>query len=362
MARGRRAARIDPLLPEDRVDFDAVRVRKERLLHRAYEGWKNRATTRGFQEFVAAGQSPGWTTTSSTRRSRTRTDGRPWYEWEPELVARDPSALARWRDRLKDGISYHSFVQYAFEIQWQACSAACREHGHAADRRRADLRGARQRRRLGAARAVLPGRARAGRWSSRECRPTTSARRASSGEIPLYRVGGPRRRRLFVVGRAAFVSCSAASISCGSTISAASRPTGRSRPARRPRPRGDGCPGRAITFFEAIRRRLGSLPLVAEDLGVITPAVEALRDDFGLPGMRVLQFGFGADPGADKDLPHRHVPHCVVYTGTHDNDTTKGWFTSTEVATTQSRAGDRSRASVRPALCESETTARSTGT
>jgi 4-alpha-glucanotransferase len=55
-----------------------------------------------------------------------------------------------------------------------------------------------------------------------------------------------------------------------------------------------------------------------------------------LPGMRVLQFGFSADAGAEKHLPHRFVPHCVVYTGTHDNDTTRGWFTSTDVATTQS--------------------------
>ena len=86
-------------------------------------------------------------------------------------------------------------------------------------------------------------------------------------------------------------------------------------------------PGPGHHFFEALRRRLGALPLIAEDLGVITPAVEALRDEFDLPGMRVLQFGFGPDPAADKALPHRYVPHCVVYTGTHDNDTTKGWFT-----------------------------------
>ncbi len=93
-------------------------------------------------------------------------------------------------------------------------------------------------------------------------------------------------------------------------------------------------PGRA--FFEALRRRLGSLPLIAEDLGMITPGVEALRDEFSLPGMRVLQFGFGPDPGAEIELPHRFVNHCVAYTGTHDNDTTKGWFTETHVATTQS--------------------------
>ena len=94
--------------------------------------------------------------------------------------------------------------------------------------------------------------------------------------------------------------------------------------------------GPGSKFFEALRRRLGHLPLIAEDLGLITPGVEALRDEFSLPGMRVLQFGFSADAGAEKHLPHRFVPHCVVYTGTHDNDTTRGWFTSTDVATTQS--------------------------
>jgi 4-alpha-glucanotransferase len=70
--------------------------------------------------------------------------------------------------------------------------------------------------------------------------------------------------------------------------------------------------------------------------------VEVLRDELGLPGMRVLQFGFGADPAAESYLPHRFVPHCIAYTGTHDNDTTVGWLTSTHVATTQS--GDEVRA------------------
>ncbi len=69
---------------------------------------------------------------------------------------------------------------------------------------------------------------------------------------------------------------------------------------------------------------------------MITPAVEALRDELGLPGMRVLQFGFGADPGAQTYLPHHFVHHCLAYTGTHDNDTTVGWLTSSDVATTQS--------------------------
>lgn len=83
-------------------------------------------------------------------------------------------------------------------------------------------------------------------------------------------------------------------------------------------------PGHAL--FDRLKAALGgSLPLIAEDLGVITEKVEKLRADFELPGMRVLQFGF-ADRGAHLHLPHKHVPNMVVYTGTHDNNTTLGWW------------------------------------
>jgi 4-alpha-glucanotransferase len=80
-------------------------------------------------------------------------------------------------------------------------------------------------------------------------------------------------------------------------------------------------------LFAALRDHFGALPLVAEDLGLITPEVEALRDKYELPGMKVLQFAF--DGGPDNPyLPHQHIRRCVMYTGTHDNDTTLGWFQS----------------------------------
>jgi len=82
-------------------------------------------------------------------------------------------------------------------------------------------------------------------------------------------------------------------------------------------------PGKEL--FLALETALGPLPLVAEDLGVITPEVDALRLGMGMPGMRVLQFGFG-DKAAHSHLPHRFVPATVAYTGTHDNDTTQGWW------------------------------------
>ncbi len=83
-------------------------------------------------------------------------------------------------------------------------------------------------------------------------------------------------------------------------------------------------PGEAL--FYRVNEKLAKLPIVAEDLGVITPEVEALRDKFQFPGMKVLQFAFDSGPG-NPFLPHNYQnSNCIVYTGTHDNNTTVGWF------------------------------------
>jgi 4-alpha-glucanotransferase len=86
-------------------------------------------------------------------------------------------------------------------------------------------------------------------------------------------------------------------------------------------------PGAAL--FDAVTKALGPLPIVAENLGVITPAVEELRERFGYPGMSILQFAFGADAQGSEFRPHNFPRERVVYTGTHDNDTTIGWWSST---------------------------------
>ncbi|HYX52831.1 MAG TPA: 4-alpha-glucanotransferase, partial [Candidatus Limnocylindrales bacterium] len=91
--------------------------------------------------------------------------------------------------------------------------------------------------------------------------------------------------------------------------------------------RGRWVKGPGDDLFRVLRERLGDLPFIAEDLGLITPEVLALRDRIGVPGMKVLQFGFN-DPGAHIYLPHKFEPNCVAYTGTHDNDTTPGWWKS----------------------------------
>jgi 4-alpha-glucanotransferase len=95
--------------------------------------------------------------------------------------------------------------------------------------------------------------------------------------------------------------------------------------------KGQWIPGPKFELFNVIQERLGSnLPIIAEDLGLITPGVIELRDGLGLPGMKVLQFAFGGSGGENSFLPHNYTPNCVVYTGTHDNNTTVGWWQSGE--------------------------------
>jgi 4-alpha-glucanotransferase len=99
---------------------------------------------------------------------------------------------------------------------------------------------------------------------------------------------------------------------------------------------GEWVKGPAAAFFEAAQAALGELPLVAENLGVITPEVEAMRTRFGFPGMSVLQFAFGTDPQGPSFRPHNYPREMVAYTGTHDNDTTVGWWTGGVGDTTRS--------------------------
>jgi 4-alpha-glucanotransferase len=126
--------------------------------------------------------------------------------------------------------------------------------------------------------------------------------------------------------------------------------------------KGRWVPGPGAALFEAVERALGRLPLIAEDLGIITPQVTQLRERFGLPGMKVLQFAFGGEPD-HPFLPHTYETNAVVYTGTHDNDTSLGWYRAapererhelrsylstdaSDVAWDLIRAAERSRADV----------------
>jgi len=90
---------------------------------------------------------------------------------------------------------------------------------------------------------------------------------------------------------------------------------------------GEWLPAKGHELFRKLKEQFGTLNIIAEDLGLITPEVEKLRDDFGLPGMKILQFAFGSDT-KNTNLPHNYATNFLVYTGTHDNDTSLGWFNS----------------------------------
>ena len=323
---------VHPDLPADHVDFDAVAAFKLRLLRRSFERFRARAEDSDFERF--RDENRAWLDDYVLFQSlRDAHGGRPWYEWEPALVAGDPTACAHYRDRLADELAYHEFVQYAFECQWQELRAACRQKGILL---------------IGDV-PIFVAHDSADVWAHRELYDLDARGQprfvagvppdyfSATGQLwgnPLYRweahAGNGYQwwlaRLRSVLSRVDIVRIDhfrgfAAywEVPAGSETAV----TGRWVPA----------PGR--DFFQAVRKELGSVPLIAEDLGVITPDVEALRDEFNLPGMRVIQFGFDADPAAEKHLPHRFVPNCIAYTGTHDNDTTYGWFHSTEVTTTQ---------------------------
>jgi 4-alpha-glucanotransferase len=327
------AALIDPRLRVDHVDFDAVAALKQGSLRLAFEGFKAKGDDPHFEEFITANRA--WLDDYVFYQSlKDVHGGLPWYQWERELIERKPAALARWRERLIEGTRYHEFVQYAFESQWQTLREHCKKQGVMLI---GDL-------------PIFVAHDSADVWANLELfyldergQPLVVAGVppdyfSETGQLwgnPLYRWDAHAAddyawwatRLRFLLGRVDIVRIDHFrgfeaywEIPAGSETAAPGR----------------WVEGPGSKFFEALRRRLGNLPLIAEDLGLITPGVEALRDEFSLPGMRVLQFGFAADAGADKHLPHRLPHHCVVYTGTHDNDTTLGWFTSTHVATTQS--------------------------
>ena len=262
--------------------------------------------------------------------------------------SRDPAECARWRTRLAEQLRFHEFAQYVFETQWQSLRAYCRDK---AVMLIGDL-------------PIFVAHDSACVWSNPELfyldalgRPLVVAGVppdyfSETGQLwgnPLYRWDVHATddyswwvdRIRFLLGRVDLIRIDHFrgfeaywEIPAGSLTAAPGRWV-------------EG-PGRA--FFESLRRQLGSLPLIAEDLGVITPAVEAPARPIWPARDARAPVRLRRDPGAETYLPHGFVHHCLAYTGTHDNDTTLGWLTSTEVATTQSPEELQRRAGVRAAL------------
>jgi 4-alpha-glucanotransferase len=313
--------------PANRVDFGPVISWKNRLLARA---WQNFQAGRGqglkgpFEAFVQ--QNAAWLNDFALFMAlKDAHEGRGWQEWSVDARRRDPNYLRQARGRLGDSVGLHQFRQFLFFRQWQAL----RDYA-----RRRDIR-------IIGDIPIFVSADSADVWANPELFQLDAERRprvvagvppdyfSSTGQLwgnPLYDWEALRRTRFawwVARFRGLMQQVDLVRLDHFRGFEAYWEV-----PAGRPNAidgRWVQAPGREL--LTTLRAELGGLPIIAEDLGVITPEVAALRDDFGLPGMRVLQFAF-ADTAKNQFLPHNYERNTVVYTGTHDNDTTVGWYAS----------------------------------
>ncbi len=273
-------------------------------------------------QFLA--DSSGWLPDYALFEALTRTHGgAPFWAWPQELRDRAPAALAAARERLGAELAALEREQYAFHVQWQRLREYARERSV---RLFGDLPF-----------YVAPSSAET--WAHRELfQLTASGEPACVGGVPpdyfaelgqLW--GNPvydwhAQRREGFAWWVARVGAQLARLDLLRLDHFRALAAYWSVPAGAPDARGGAwhsAPGGEL--LTRLREAFSDLPLAAEDLGVITPDVLALRNEFGLPGMRVLQFAFDGDP-ANPHRPYMHERGSVVYTGTHDNDTTLGWY------------------------------------
>ena len=314
-----------PDFPADRVDYGAVIEWKRVMLARAHARFAAGATPRlreAYGEF--RGTHAAWLEDFALFMAlKDLHGGAVWTAWEEGFARREPRALATAGERLAAVVDLHRFRQFLFFRQWSALRGRARERGV---RIVGDL-------------PIFVAHDSADVWAHPELfrldergEPTVVAgvppdyftRTGQLWGNPLYRWDEMRRD-----GYAWWVARLRGALELADLVRLdhfrgfescwevrAGEPTAE---------HGRWAPGPAEHFFETVRAAVGELPLIAEDLGMITPPVVALRDWLELPGMRVLQFAFDGD-GRHPFLPHNHVRNCVVYTGTHDNDTSAGWY------------------------------------
>jgi len=247
--------------------------------------------------------------------------GAPWWQWSAVLRDRDDNALAAARQTHAEEIAFWRFVQWCFDTQMDALKRYANERGvllmsdlpifiahHSADCwARPDLY-----------------------FLDADCQPTVVAGCPPDAMAPTgQRWGNPLYRWDHMAAEGyAWWSARVRRALAQADIFRIDHFRGFAGyyeiPADCPTAeRGEWLPGPGKALFDAITRDLGELPIVAEDLGLITADVVQLREDCGFPGMKILQFGFGTD-ASDEFLPHNWQRDCVAYTGTHDNDTVRG--------------------------------------
>jgi 4-alpha-glucanotransferase len=316
-----------PSFPTERVDFGPVIEFKNGLLRKAFERFKSTTDQSLLKDFAGFCQyATAWLEDYALFRAlKDAHNGAAWNQWDPSLVRREPAALRAAREKLRDAVEAQKFYQYLFFKQWFALKSYCHEKNI---RIVGDI-------------PIFVAFDSADVWTHPEQfkLDENGSPRVVAGVPPDYFSatgqlwGNPLYQwdRMQSEGfqwwiervRATLQTVDVLRIDHFRGFAACWEVPGGDQTAERGQ--WVETPGRQL--FETLKGALGELPIIAEDLGVITPDVEALRDEFGFPGMKILQFAF-SDDSRNPHLPHNYVKNMVVYTGTHDNDTTVGWFSS----------------------------------
>ncbi|VTT97829.1 4-alpha-glucanotransferase : 4-alpha-glucanotransferase OS=Roseiflexus castenholzii (strain DSM 13941 / HLO8) GN=Rcas_2645 PE=3 SV=1: Glyco_hydro_77 [Gemmataceae bacterium] len=311
-------------LPAGPVNYPLAAAAKNRLLTRAWARFRDGAAPELLAEYTKFAASAEWLEDYAlfTAIKETVPAG-VWTDWPAGLVARDPAALDRARTDLADAVARERFAQFCFARQLAAL------RGYAA------ARGVKL---LGDMPIFISGDS-ADVWAAPHLFDLDADRRPRfvAGVPPDYfavtgqRWGNPQynwdaMRADGFAWWAARVRATLAQVDAVRLDHFRGFEAYWEIPARCPTAiEGRWVKGPGAELLAALRDALGELPLVAEDLGLITPEVDELRERFGFPGMRILQFAFGGAVEA-RFLPHAFDRNVVAYTGTHDNDTTRGWY------------------------------------
>lgn len=315
----------------DRVDFARVIPHKTHFLKLAYERFKQTSgpTNPHFGQFCQ--EKSSWLNDYVLFMALLEENGdKPWTDWDQAIARRQPEALATARDRLQDEILYHKFLQYKFFEQWSKLRSYVQEKYIQIV---GDV-------------SIYVCHNSAEVWGNPEIfklDPQTLEPAYMAGVPPDYFSatgqlwGNPVYNwdKLKETNFAWWIKRFKATMQYVDIVRIDhfrgfeaywQVPAGETTAMN-----GEWVLAPGQEFFEALQQALGGLPVMAEDLGIITPEVEKLRDDFQFPGMRILQFAFSGD--ADNSyLPHNYVYNSVVYPGTHDNDTAIGWWSTASAA------------------------------
>ncbi|MCL2579793.1 MAG: 4-alpha-glucanotransferase [Oscillospiraceae bacterium] len=310
---------------ERQIDYDAVAAGRNILLRKAYSRFDNPMALRRFRE-----EHMGWIDDYTLyMATKAKMGGTPWYEWDVEIRMHEPQAIARlWAD-LQEDIEYHLFVQHQFYKQWISLKAYANRAGIGII---GDI-------------PIYVSMDSADTWANSELflldengRPTDVAGCppdyfSEDGQLwgnPLYRWDVLREQEYgWWMDRMEFslTQCDLVRIDHFRGFESYYAIPGGAATAKN----GEWRRGPGMDLIGRINEAFGGDRIIAEDLGILTDDVRWLLKNSGYPGMKILQFAFS--PNAESDyLPHHHHKHCVIYSGTHDNDTTMGWLTDGDPA------------------------------